>query len=257
MPDTMDYKAWQRVKKFMSENASPAGVISPFAGASENVPEGWLLCDGSEVSRTQYAKLFKTIGTLYGEGDGNTTFNLPDLRGRFVLGSNNSGYDLAKTGGEEAHALSVDELASHTHTQQSHSHTISADSAGSHTHTATTSSNGSHTHTGSGTTSSNGVHAHSTDRGTAVGSMNAFARASGTSSTGEYGMYSAGSHTHTYSFTTSSSGGHTHTLTTSSNGSHTHSGSSNSVTPTIDTAGKGLAHNNMPPYLALNYIIKC
>lgn len=60
----------------------PAGVISPYAGTS--LPSGWLWCGGNEISRTQYAALFAAIGTTYGDGDGNTTFNLPDLRGRVV-----------------------------------------------------------------------------------------------------------------------------------------------------------------------------
>lgn len=53
------------------------GFIAPFAGTS--IPDGWLLCDGSAVSRTTYAKLFAVIGTTYGAGDGNTTFNLPNM----------------------------------------------------------------------------------------------------------------------------------------------------------------------------------
>ena len=64
----------------------PTGVILPY-GAS-NAPNGWLLCDGSAVSRTTFASLFAVLtanGTTfpYGSGDGSTTFNLPDLRGRF------------------------------------------------------------------------------------------------------------------------------------------------------------------------------
>jgi hypothetical protein len=55
----------------------PPGVISAFGGTT--APNGWLLCDGSAVSRTTYANLFATIGTTYGAGDGSTTFNLPDL----------------------------------------------------------------------------------------------------------------------------------------------------------------------------------
>ena len=62
----------------------PAGVIVPFAGTT--VPAGYLLCDGSAVSRTTYADLFAAIGTTYGAGDGNSTFNLPDLQNRFIEG---------------------------------------------------------------------------------------------------------------------------------------------------------------------------
>ena len=63
----------------------PAGSIIPFAGSS--IPTGYLLCNGAAVSRTTYADLFKAISTLYGAGDGSTTFNLPDLRDRFLEGA--------------------------------------------------------------------------------------------------------------------------------------------------------------------------
>ena len=65
----------------------PAGVIMPYAGIE--APEGWVLCAGQEVSRTEFSTLFETIGELYGVGDGETTFNLPDLRGRMPLGRDN------------------------------------------------------------------------------------------------------------------------------------------------------------------------
>lgn len=61
------------------------GVIIPFAGTS--VPTGYLLCNGAAVSRTDYANLFAVIGTLYGAGDGSTTFNLPDARDRVLQGA--------------------------------------------------------------------------------------------------------------------------------------------------------------------------
>jgi len=69
----------------------PSGSIIAFGGAA--APDaGWLLCDGSNVSRTTYARLFAAISTAYGTGDGGTTFGLPDLRDRVLLGkgSNNS-----------------------------------------------------------------------------------------------------------------------------------------------------------------------
>lgn len=62
----------------------PSGTVTAFAGGS--APSDWLLCDGSAVSRSVYADLFSAIGTTYGAGDGSTTFNLPDLRGRAVFG---------------------------------------------------------------------------------------------------------------------------------------------------------------------------
>jgi microcystin-dependent protein len=62
----------------------PVGAVFPFAGAS--APIGYLICDGSAVSRTTYAALFTAIGTTYGAGDGSTTFNLPDMRSSMPLG---------------------------------------------------------------------------------------------------------------------------------------------------------------------------
>lgn len=65
----------------------PVGTIIPFAGNS--IPEGYLSCDGSAISRTDYATLFAVIGTIHGSGDGNLTFNLPDMRGRYFRGWTN------------------------------------------------------------------------------------------------------------------------------------------------------------------------
>lgn len=64
---------------------APTGTVSMFAGAS--APSFWLMCDGSAVSRTTYATLFGVISTTYGVGDGSTTFNLPNLRGRSIIGA--------------------------------------------------------------------------------------------------------------------------------------------------------------------------
>ena len=62
----------------------PAGMVAPYAGST--APTGWLLCDGTAVSRSTYAALFAAIGTTYGSGDGSTTFNVPDTRGIFISG---------------------------------------------------------------------------------------------------------------------------------------------------------------------------
>jgi len=70
------------------------GMIVPFAGPKENIPVGWLLCDGSAISRSEYLNLYNAIGVSWGEGDRNDTFNLPDLRGMFLRGvSGDSGND--------------------------------------------------------------------------------------------------------------------------------------------------------------------
>lgn len=69
-------------------NPIPTGTVLPFAGLK--TPEGFLLCDGSEVSRVTYAKLFDIIGTIYGAGDGSTTFNLPEYRETVLVGAGGS-----------------------------------------------------------------------------------------------------------------------------------------------------------------------
>lgn len=67
-------------------NNTPAGTVIAFSGTMDKIKSGYLLCDGRAVSRATYSALFETIGTAWGAGDGSTTFNLPDMRGRFVRG---------------------------------------------------------------------------------------------------------------------------------------------------------------------------
>lgn len=95
----------------------PSGVVMPYL--SEITPTGWLQCHGAAVSRTTYANLFAVIGTRYGAGDGGTTFNLPDFRGRVLVGAGNgTGLTLRSLGdefGEETHTLITQEIPSHVH----------------------------------------------------------------------------------------------------------------------------------------------
>lgn len=101
----------------------PVGVIQPWAAsATTPVPTGWALCDGQELPRQEGSPLVNTplfdlIGTNYGNGNGSTTFNVPDLRGRFAIGQEPSGDprfdDVAETGGETDHILTVAELPDH------------------------------------------------------------------------------------------------------------------------------------------------
>ena len=85
------------------------GEIKIFAGST--VPDGYLMCNGQEVSRTEYAELFAVIGTTYGVGDNSTTFNIPDYRGRVVIGTSLD-YQLGSTGGNATHKHDI--LSSHT-----------------------------------------------------------------------------------------------------------------------------------------------
>ena len=111
----------------------PLGTILPFA--SESVPTGWMLCDGREIAIEEYQGLYDLIGTTYGAGDSAfwaqvffpaTTFNIPDLRGRTIIGANDMGGEqsdilaihqaaIGQVGGEELHQLTEEEMPSHSH----------------------------------------------------------------------------------------------------------------------------------------------
>jgi microcystin-dependent protein len=93
-------KAGGITSSHLSQSIIPVGVIVPWGGSSSNVPTDWMACDGSELSRTEYAALFAAIGTTYGSGtDGTTTFNLPNLRSRYLKGTSGTSEDIGNTGG--------------------------------------------------------------------------------------------------------------------------------------------------------------
>jgi microcystin-dependent protein len=91
---------------------APTGSIMMFG--SSTPPSGWVLCDGSALSRTTYSALFAILGTHYGSGDGSTTFNVPDMRNRFAQHDTTA---MGSKGGSGTHP--------HTHTVPSHAHTLS------------------------------------------------------------------------------------------------------------------------------------
>lgn len=112
------------------------GEVRMWAGPIAGKPSGWLVCDGSAVSRTTYSDLFAAIGTIYGAGDGSTTFNLPDFRDRSPMGArqDQAGAPVthvsgtpAQTGGSASHTLTTTELPSHTH-DMTHTHNVSVGS---------------------------------------------------------------------------------------------------------------------------------
>jgi microcystin-dependent protein len=182
----------------------PTGALTPFA--SSTVPTGWLLCDGQAVSRTTYAELFAIISTNYGTGNGTTTFNVPNLKGRVPVGldSAQTEFDvLAETGGAKTHTLTTAQMPVHTHTQNAHTHTQDA-----HNHAITPIYQTVDEAAGFGLTAASPGF---TDRvyvnGTALNSGN----------------------------------------TTATN---------QNATATNNNAGSGDAHNNLQPYLVINYIIK-
>lgn len=97
-------------------DTTPIGIQLPYVNATP--PTGWLICDGSAISRTTYPDLFAVIGTSYGVGDGSTTFNLPDKRGRVSVGLDPSitwFNVLAKKGGKETVTLGISHIPSHGH----------------------------------------------------------------------------------------------------------------------------------------------
>ena len=216
----------------------PADVISQYAG--ETATSGYLLCDGSDVSRTTYAALFAVIGTTYGSGNGSTTFNLPDLRQRVPVGKYSSGTfaTLGVKGGAENITLSITNLPSHTHDVNPSSFTSASE--GAHTHTVdppstSTSTDGSHTHTY--------VDEHENSREQVDYPDETWVSDVQTSETKNTGA--AGNHYHTVNIAEFNSGAgsvHSHTI---------------DVPNTTSTSvGSGTSFSNVQPFIVLNYIIK-
>ena len=205
----------------VQETTISSGSIQIFAGSV--APNGWLVCNGDTISRSAYNNLFKVIGTIYGVGNSNTTFTLPDMRGRCPIGVGTGASLTARTLGSnvgaETATLAQVNLPSHTHTAS-----VGTQSA-NHTHTGT-----------SGGHSANHTHSYNKPIGTTgaqVGIIDSVtASSSGTPQTGGNSV----GHTHATTFGTGSAT-HTHSVTNSNTGS-------------------GTAFGIMPPSIVVNFIIK-
>ena len=192
----------------LGDSGTPAGAVIPYAGTT--APSGWLLCDGAAISRTTYSSLYTSIGTNHGAGDGVATFNIPDLRQRFILGKSISGIGaiLGTIGG------TID----HSHTLPAHYHAMGtgADlniaSGGAHW------TDIGHSHS-AGTTGAGTAHTHANTLATDTGTAHTHAHTLGTDTVAAHVHDIAHGHTASSSATSHS---HAHTLGTDTVAAHVH-----------------------------------
>lgn len=245
--------------KFITNSMVPAGVIMPYGGSS--APIDWLLCDGTAVNRTTYATLFAVISTTYGVGDGATTFNLPDLRGRAIVGSG-TGVKVATFASRSSNTITVTGLSNVSSNEFQTGQAVTYSTSGS---VITGLTNNTVYYI---SRVSNLSFQLSTTRANAIAGTVISLSSDGT-----------GTQTFTLSLTTKTSGEsggeEGHSLVTAELPSHSHSLSENvwasgtgfgAITPggstyelkavTASAAGSSTSHNNLSPYLAVNYIIK-
>lgn len=213
--------------------ASPIGSVVSYAGSA--APAGWLLCDGSEASRTVYAALFAVVGTTYGPGNGSTTFNVPDLRGRSPMGAGTGTGLTARTLGaklgEEGHVLTLAETPGHSHVVNAHNHGAV---------------NLAHSHY----VNPNGTHSHGVDGDAPTGLRIVITHNAGVDRMAA-NAGDGGTQTPTTISRLDNNGNHDHG-TDSRLGDHTHA----NETPGTNAQGGGGAHNVVHPVLVLNAIIR-
>jgi microcystin-dependent protein len=227
----------------------PAGAVMPYAGSS--APDGFLMCDGSAVSRTAFAGLFLAINTTFGPGNGTSTFNVPDLRDRFLAGVGTTalgglGGSATLVGSTDGHALTIPELPAHGHTATDSGH-VHTDSGHSHG----LSSNAT------GITLTDPTHTHANSTG---GELIPQQTGSGNNLGGTGGQFTPTAITNSAASTgvSLSDPGHTHTVA-----SGTASIQSGAANVSIGDTGGGAAHSHslasvsaLPPFAAMNFIIK-
>jgi microcystin-dependent protein len=217
-----------------------------FAGSS--APTGYLLCDGTAVSRSTYSALFAITSTTYGVGDGTTTFNLPDLRTRVPVGKNATGTfaTLGGTGGAETHTLTSAEMPAHVHSVDPPSTNFtSGNGSADHVHgTGGQSVGHSHANTVGGTL-------YERNAGVPAGSGSLYYSRNSNANNGAQSMAPGPTISNA-----SNSVDHNHGDTYSAGSSHTHTTTVDIAAFNSASAGSGGAHNNLQPYIVLNYIIK-
>lgn len=219
---------------------TPIGGVLQYAGSSAPAGGKWMLCDGAEVSRTSYSALFSAIGVSYGAGNGSTTFNIPNLKGRIPVGydATQTEFDaLGESGGSKtsvaAHTHSVSGTAAGAYTG------VGMNGAGGHDHSWSTTDTGDHAHfVATDLLTSTTSHGHG-QNGQIMGGSSATP-----SSTGTYTIGVDGQHSH--SGTTSGVGNHAHDIV---DPTHAHS-VSGTATETGSTSG------NLQPYVVMNYLIR-
>ena len=228
---------------------APVGQIVAWSGSAGSLPSGYFLCDGSAISRSTYAALFAIVGTTHGSGNGSSTFNIPDLRDRFVLGASNSTGDTSYPGvspgatGGSADAT----LVSHSHTINNHTHNVSGNTgnqSANHSHTFSGSGSSSHSHDFTGV----GGDDHNDSQRRAVVMRNdtniGYQIYTATNSTG---VQSANVNISISGNTGNNSGNHSHTV----------SGTTGNPSDTgTNSQGSSATNANLSPYYALAYIIQ-
>ena len=219
-----------------SPDQIPIGFVIPFAGSI--APDKYLICNGSEISKSLYNKLYNIIGDSYGTAGDPENFKLPSAAGRTIIGAglglNLTQRNIGDKGGTEAEKLGISQIPSHSHTI-SDNHTHSVTDAG-HSHNLT--DNG-HTHNTSGYSI--------ISRGQAT-----CWRPDGSGAPESYALnINSVSTTNSSNQTTNSKTGITINNSQSNISIDAKTGSIS-----LNTTGGDQAHNNMPPYLVMNYIIK-